>query len=270
MSTFPGNPSGPTPTGFEAWEEPAAKPARTSILAIAALVLSILCVTAPLGLVFGIAAMIRVATSNGRRTGMGLGVAAVVIGLILSSFWAFVGMGVAQAGKFMVKTPGEVVAALAKGDVGTARPYFAADAAAKLDDATIAKFKAAYEAEVGAFRRPPNSVWELCTSYVQIGRDMRYFQGSNDKMPVPMHFEKGLAVVGMQISRSAPNAAGPGLFEQVLIVTRTGKVIELFPTRAGGAPPATAPGTVPPPSAADTPGTPAAPASPASPPPGGG
>lgn len=267
MSTFPGNPSGPSPTGFEAWDEPVAKPARTSILAIAALVLSILCVTAPLGLVFGIAAMVRVATSNGRRTGMGLGVAAVVIGLILSSFWAFVGMGVAQAGKFMVKTPGEVVAAIAKGDLGTARPYFSAEAAAKLDDAAITKFKAAYEAELGAFKGAPNSVWELGTSYVKIGRNMRYFQDANraqNRMPVPMHFEKGLAVVGMQFSQTAGNAAGPGLFEQVIVLTANGKVIELFPTGEGAAPA----GTVPAPPAASPPVTPAAPA-PAPPPAGG-
>ncbi|MFN0010546.1 MAG: DUF4190 domain-containing protein [Phycisphaerales bacterium] len=274
MSTFPGSPSGgspqvPSQTGFEAWDEPVGKPPRVSILAIVALVLSLLCITAPLGLVFGIASLVRIGTSNGRRTGTGLAVAAVIIGLILSSGWAFLSVGAAQFGKFMVQTPGALVVAVSKGDLVTARPYLSNDAAARLDDAAVLKFKAGYEAELGAFKSPPASVLELWSGYFKAGQTMQNFSSraaTRDMMPVPMNFEKGVGVVGLRISPGAGGgAAGPGLFEQVVVVLPSGAIVELFP---GGAAPA-APGTPAPAATPDKPADASVPTPPAAKPPGG-
>src|SRR6185295_1953349 len=73
------------------------EPARTSVWAITALVVSIisciLCfVPAPgaIAMVLGGVAVFFIATSGGRRTGMGLAVTAIVLGLLQSVLWVFV------------------------------------------------------------------------------------------------------------------------------------------------------------------------------------
>ncbi len=255
MTMFSAHPAGASPPGYEAWDDPAPKPARTSVLAIAALVFALLCVTAPIGLVLGIAALVRVATSNGRRTGTGLAVAAVIISIILSAIWAFMGMGAAQAAKFMVGTPGKAMTALAAADLTAAKPYFRPEDADRLDSAAVARFKGAYEAELGAFKGPPASLWELVASYGGVGPSMQNFgrgQNSRNMMPVPMNFEKGTAVVGIGFVPGTESPNGPGLFDQIMIVLPSGATVELFPRPA--------PGAAPPPPA------PSAPAAPTQPP----
>jgi len=61
-------------------------PRPTSGLAIASLVLSLLCVTSPLGLILGIAALVRINRSRGQMNGQGLAIAGIVLSCVTLLF----------------------------------------------------------------------------------------------------------------------------------------------------------------------------------------
>ncbi|MGQ0628420.1 MAG: DUF4190 domain-containing protein, partial [Phycisphaerales bacterium] len=71
----------PNPAGFEAWNDSPSEAPKLSILAILSLVLSILCITAPIGLICGIAALFTISGSGGRKSGRGLAIGGIVLGV---------------------------------------------------------------------------------------------------------------------------------------------------------------------------------------------
>ena len=78
----------PAPGGYDAM------PPKTDGLSIAALVTSLLCCLAPIGVILGIVGLGR--TKNGQRKGRGLAVSAIVIGVLMS-----IGTAVAGAALFI-------------------------------------------------------------------------------------------------------------------------------------------------------------------------
>ncbi|GAA4104567.1 DUF4190 domain-containing protein [Nocardioides kongjuensis] len=90
------------PGGFPGGSDP--MPPKTDGVSIAALVTSLLCCLAPLGVILGIVGLSR--TKGGQRKGRGLAVAGIVIGLLMS-----IGSAVAGAALFLfadsLVTPGE-------------------------------------------------------------------------------------------------------------------------------------------------------------------
>jgi hypothetical protein len=74
----------PDPAGVEAIPPDALSPPKWSASAIAGFVLSFLLILAPLGVLLGIVGIIR--SWGGQRRGMGLAVAAVPIGVLMSCF----------------------------------------------------------------------------------------------------------------------------------------------------------------------------------------
>ncbi len=78
----PHPPSQPAPVGNEAIPPDALSPPKWSLAAVAGFVLSFLLILAPLGILLGIVGIIR--TWGGRRRGMGLAVAAIPIGAVVS------------------------------------------------------------------------------------------------------------------------------------------------------------------------------------------
>lgn len=94
--------------------------------------------------------------------------------------------------------------------------------------------------------------------YFKAGRAMQNFQQNRggSVIPVPMNFEKGIGIVVMSFLPGSSSGNGPGLFDQISVLTVSGKSILLFPPEnpaasetlrpADAAPPGKPAGTQPP------------------------
>jgi len=74
------------------------QPPRTSGLAVASLVLSLLCVFAPVGLVLGIIALVQMSNRRNQLTGSGFAIAGICVGAVIT----LVGLPILLAGAFPV------------------------------------------------------------------------------------------------------------------------------------------------------------------------
>lgn len=242
--------------------EPEREAGRTSLLAIASLILSILCVTAPLGVLLSIAAMIGITRSGGRVRGMGLAVTGLIVGLIATTcIGGFVG-GSIYAFQFWDRSIAKPVAAslesLEAGDYNAARNVFDSTTAGALTDEQLAAFAAAYNAELGEFKGLPVGAMETLEALSVLGPQMEKHQSSpgaaKQLIPIPGRFEQGLALIVVEFDPqyAAPGPAGgpPEMqISNVLIVTQGGKTIQLSDfgpdgarRRAGEASPGSGPG----------------------------
>lgn len=266
--------------------EPEREAGRTSLLAIASLILSILCVTAPLGVLLSIAAMIGITRSGGRVRGMGLAVTGLIVGLIATTcIGGFVGGGI-YAFQFWDRSIAKPVAAslesLEAGDFSAARNVFDSTTAAALTDGQLAAFTAAYRTELGEFKGLPVGAMETLEALSLLGPQMEKHQSSpgaaRQLIPIPGKFEQGLALIVVELDpqNAAPGTAGGPpemLISNILIVTQGGKTIQLSDfgpdgarRRPGEAAPANgpaSPGEAPPPT--EPPASPTPPADPDTP-----
>jgi hypothetical protein len=253
---------------------------RTSILAIASLILAILCVTAPIGVVLAVIALLVIANSNGRLAGRGLAIAGLIIGLIASAFWIAAVVGAVQVGKQLNSAftgpLGAMMTSIEQGDSKTARTYLTNAGAARVTDADFQRFVSEYQAELGAFQSTPQGWSELFGSYAQIGPQIEKYQkqqggSSQNTIPVAGKFEKSLALLMFQVDNSgaAPGSAAKIPIVNVLVVLPSGKHAVLYQAPATPPPfpdPPASPGM---PKDTDTP-TPTEPDSTESPASGGG
>ena len=184
------------------------EPKRTSIMAILSLVLSILCLTAPLGLLFGIAALIGIGKSRGRVGGTGLAVAGLIIGLIFSVLLGFMVFGM-KFGLDMYAGPMSQGAAVVidhaeSGEYDEFRSYFTANASASMTDEAIASWVAAYQGETGAFVSTPDSFGEVIESFQKIGNNMQNYQGGGGgEIPFPAEFANGTGMVVLRMNQTS-------------------------------------------------------------------
>lgn len=248
--------------------DPALEPPRTSVLAIVALVLSLICFIpgfGALGVLLGVIAIVMIAGSQGRLSGNGLAVSAIVLGLIISVVWIGVGIGVNQA-IVAVKTQlvapvNQALVALGQGDVKAIRGLLSPNANARFSDDQIEAFRAASQAEFGAFRSIPDGIFAGIQSYAKFGQQMQKYQAqpgqASDKIPIPAEFEKTPVLVVLQVDppTGSPSSSGPAPLiplKDITIEALGGKAISLsdFATPAPGAPPAAAPTAPPAPNSA--------------------
>lgn len=177
---------------------------RTSVLAILSLVFGILCVPGfgVLGALLGVVALIVIANAAGRLSGRGLAIAGLVISLLVSVVWAAIIIGGYQLGKTLTGALGKsataVLTSAESGDYATARAELTSAAQAAITDDDFKQWVAAYQAEVGAFKRVPQGTIEFIMSYGNIGPIISKFQQGQDLIPVPCEFEKGWALVVFQ------------------------------------------------------------------------
>jgi len=122
-------------------------------------------------------------------------------------------------------------------------------------------FADAVQAELGAFKGVPSGIVPLIHGYTQLGPTMQQIQqGSGDVIPVPVEFEKGLALLAVQVDQTGRHRPGPAMQVPIInakIITTSGKGFLLYPGETGAdASKATAPFPPRPPvpdAAADTP-----------------
>lgn len=276
-------------SGYEAWEQPEFREPSMSVTAILSLVFSVLCITAPLGVVFGIAALVLIAGSGGRKYGKGLAIAGLVIGLLFSTviIGALVGAqkvaGLVQGE--MVKPAASLMASVEAQDLSKVQGRFTPALAASITPEQVKAFKDAYTVELGAFQKMPEGIMELLRSYGELwavfekSQRQFNFDGSRDQIagvPLPATFANGaaLVIVFMDVkSRESPSGA---VITNIAVLTTTGNAYYLLQptaenaTRGAHLPtPADAPQLPAPAPAPQDPAPTAPPAPPPAPAPGG-
>jgi hypothetical protein len=250
--------------------DPTMEPPRTSVLAIVALILSLICLIpgfGTLGVILGVISLLLISGSQGRVSGTGLAVTAIVLGLLVSVVQVGIVVGVNQfvgvARNKLFLPVNQSFAAFDAGDVAAARKVLTPAANLKVSDEQFTAFRAAYQAELGAFKGIPDGILSIFKAYTQFGPNMQKYQGKPGQppamIPIPAIFERGTALVILQVDPAGP---GPGGSDEVpvldiLIETTDGKTIKLS-DHAGGTAAEVAPGTTPT-DAAPASDTPAAP-----------
>ncbi len=229
---------------------------RTSILAILSLVCSLVCVIPFLGLlgaILGIAAMFGISRSQGMLRGNGMAVTGIVVGLLVTVIWLGIGIGMAQfngaLGKRFIAPVASVVQALEADDFKTARGSFDKSLNSAVTDEQMTAFVASYQAELGHFKSMPQSLMEMFTAYSQVGPAMQNYQGGKGEIPLPANFDKGPAIVLIELptNQSQPPPSGTWMpsLTNIGVLTPSGKEIWLQPLRGTPPPPVPVPAPAP-------------------------
>lgn len=226
---------------------------RTSIMAIVSLVLALICFVPGLGVlaaILGIAALFMIGGSRGRVGGKGLAISGLIIGLLVSALWIGFAIGASKFYKMAVETvakPGaEVVAAAGSGDFEAARKILVPATANALTDEDFKRFRAEYEAELGAFKGLPDGPMQYLQHYGALGPLMQRFQGRQDVVPLPGLFDNGPGLLVVELDQSAAQPKpGSGVLipvKNIMILAPSEKQFTLHdPTKSSGTPPSVAP-----------------------------
>ncbi|MFT3686749.1 MAG: DUF4190 domain-containing protein [Phycisphaerales bacterium] len=217
--------------------------ARTSMLAISSLVCSLICCLpglSILGTLLGAAAVFRISASNGRRRGLGLAIAGIVIGLMVSvcyiGAWALTAASIKQ----MMGVGNAIVENLSKDDAAALRAKIPADRAALLTDERWKKFKAQIDTDIGTVGGLPDEpisyiaqTWSGFRDFGQAaGRHGRtQTRSMNSSLPpMPMKGTKGKGVMFVELDGdpSGNTDRNLSILHEVIVFTSGGKIVRLF------------------------------------------
>lgn len=241
-------------------------PSRMSVLAVISLVCGIIGCVPPLfllAILLGVVAIFLIAGSKGRVRGTGLAIGGVVLGLIFTAMWVFIGIGAVSVAQELNKTiimPSQAaLTGLEKGDRTALRKMLSSTASTNITDAQIDQFAADVKAEFGSFRAVPDSFMDLFEAWKRAGQAMGQAgqsggpsQQFNNMIPWPVEFEKGQALLLLEIdnrgSKGGPlfhniGVARPDMSKEIWLVQRSGGTAAPSTPAPGGA--TTTPGTTP-------------------------
>jgi hypothetical protein len=250
-----GRPDGPDYFGGQV-------PTRTSALAVASLIVSIVsllvcCIPGPgvLGMLLALGAVISITTSGGRRTGMGMAIAGLLLGLVASIIavviWSIVAAGLSGLGGHR-----DTLEAIWQRDVTTAAQSFEPATAAKITPERLDAFVADIEAEMGAYKSVPKGVGPFWLAYQDIQFGAPAFQilskqgYTGSSIPLPAEFDNGYTTVLLELVPGANMGGGPApRLRNLGVALPSGRIVWLDDSAA--------PSTLPPaPTAPTTPATP--------------
>lgn len=187
---------------------------RTSIMAIVALVLGLLCFIPGLGaiaMIVGGAAIFFISTSRGRLGGLGMAVAGVVLGLIATVLWIAIAVGMSSvaslASQQYVQPAGQLVTGVDTKDVAAVRAKLTTDSNAVISDDEIKAFGDKVRAKMGAYKGPPDGIVGLINAAQRIQSINDPYDGDPDMLPFPADFDNGSAIIVFHNDDSGP---GPG------------------------------------------------------------
>lgn len=217
-------------------------PERTSVLAVLSLVLGIVCIPFfGIPAVFlGVIALFGIKASRGRVSGTGLAITGIVLGIIFSLIWGgCVGTGgfvLNMITKQVAPAVGTMLTAAEADDVDAVKAGLSPSAASRLTPEAVSAFHAAVDAELGAYKRSPDSLGELFEQYGAVfgamgqGGSGNPMGNYNNAMPIPMQFEKGWAMVIIPIDQNGNASGGNQIpIENIIILTASGAEIVLVP-----------------------------------------
>ena len=208
-------------------------PARTSIMAVLSLIFSLLCCTAPLGVLFGGVALLAIAFSGGKVKGMGLAIAGLIIGIIVtvvllgSAFAAVTGL------TLIAQPASSAISSIESGDANAARTVFSAGSQATITDERLEEFRGIMSDDLGTFDHAPDGLGGWWSGYTGVfsnstnGQAMEDAsdQYNDDVVPVPMKFDGGWELVFIVLDQSGnTNSAGAPLYIDMGFVRDDGSI----------------------------------------------
>ena len=215
---------------------------RTSVLAIVALVLSLICIIpgfGVLGAILAVIALIMIGGSNGRLGGRGLAIAALIIGLLVSTVWIggflVIQQGMTAFTKMFTGNVGTLLGAAEKGDYTTARAQLDPSVANSITDADFKRFVDGYSANLGKYKKTPQGMFELFGAYANVGPAMQGMHGQANQglIPITVEFDNGWAVVVIQINQAGnPGPAGMPAPLNVEVMTTSNQSWKLYDPQA--------------------------------------
>jgi hypothetical protein len=238
-------------------------PAKTSFLAIVTLIFGILgfliCWAPVIGLVvgalvvfLGIASMLSISASRGRKKGKGLAITGFVLGLlnVLIGVGCVISMG--MGGKMIAGYSGALTAAQT-GDVNGFNAFTSGNA--QLTQAELDAFAASYQAKMGDFKDAPPSfmqVFKVFGSPAAI-EEIGSLQQANagrpmQLLPVAWNFDNGEGLVILLMDPASTSPSAPmGALEDIVIVDMASNTVvtRLSDVLGGGLPILNPDGTLP-------------------------
>lgn len=214
-------------------------PSRTSVLAITALVISIVgCIACVLpgpgafAAIIGGLAIFFIARSGGRLTGTGIAVTAIVLGLFQTVAIIALLIGISQAnsqvGKEFFVPMGNTMAAIERGDQKNGRTMLTPKASAAVTDEMMRDFVNKYHATAGAYQKMPESVYETVTMAIELGQSSKRQRGGGGNyqqrpgdttFPIPAKFANGSAflMISLDPTLMGQNKPTDGSQQQTLL-----------------------------------------------------
>lgn len=249
---------------------------RTSVMAIASLILGIIsmlacCVGAIPGVPaagLGIAAILAINANQSRLTGRGMAITGVVTGTIGLFLCVLMWAGGASAVRGLTHVVTGPLNGIENLDVRPLKEVLAPEAAAKLDEARLQAFRQAYQAKLGSFREVDHNPLRFAKLAISTYTDHDTQQVMEKTKQAPLavwgKFDKGDAkiwfIVPQQARNSGPNK--PDIFLDIVIFPEGSEPIYLMKDATdgtGATPPANTPDSSAP--KTDAPAEPASPGS---------
>lgn len=166
-------------------------PARTSGLAVASLVCSLICCIpglSSIGALLGVFSLINIGKSDGRLGGRGLAIAGIVVGVILSVLW-IIAAAAYQSASAQYTSFGQVITHIDNNEFDQARGLLSQSTKPFATDEALIEFRDRYQAETGPHTKWPTG---LIDGIVKIFPLMADQQGSQPTMP----YQKTMPVPG--------------------------------------------------------------------------
>lgn len=255
----------PFPTGnagpLDPFDPPLAP--RVSTMAIASLVFGLLCCIPGSGLIatiLGGSALVRIGSSQGRLTGRGMAFTALVLGLLGTVFYLFVGIGASQVAQMFGRYGQQTAQAITSGDSRSLRGMLSASASASLTDEQAQTFFKEVSERAGKFDRLPRGIMAWINDFAAAqplvnAAGLKAGDPKETRMPIPAHFDRGLSLIIVEVDQGA---RGAGLFRNLGVQPPTGATIWLMPPGApavgpGPGAPKSLPAPTPPPATSPAP-----------------
>jgi len=228
--------------GTEAWEQPR----RTSIAAILGLISSLIfcipVITQVLGILFGLAGILSVATSEGRRKGIGLSIAAIVLSGLLLIGWGLAGVGGYRFLETIASIPITFTSHVFAGDYDDARQLMAPTVQSTVTDQDFETFRQELETKYGAFQSAEwDPTWHAVGVEAQKGQQQQY----KNAMPwcLKLHFSNQTIDAIFELEPRQQGQQQPTSFQDLFLVRRVtimrpDQTFWVFPAASTTAPPA--------------------------------
>jgi len=211
-------------------------PERTSVLAVASLVCSLICclpAVPTIGMMLGAGAIVGITKSNGRVGGRGLAIAGVVVGLIMTVMQLFAFFGIVQFGKLIRSGFGgpfeSFAVAVEMRDFNTARAQLEPGLAQGLSDEELEAFRDTVVNTLGAYRSQPDSLLDWTMALSAQAQNMQRLQARGEGMPLTPTFDSGtvLAYMFFDSNLISPTGSVQGAITNIAIAMPDGTTLWL-------------------------------------------
>jgi len=214
---------------------------RTSIAAVLSLISSLIfclpLLTQVLGILFGLAGLVSIARSDGRRKGTGLAIAGITVSIVVIAVWGLLGVGIYRGIEEVGTFPAAMMKDIMAGDITNARTKFASTANKNIGDTEITAFQSRLESEFGAFKDSEFD-WSFAV-FMELGKTgkSRPYQ---DVIPFPilLRFERATVSTIFEyepVDQAQPQPGNlPFMFRRVTILSPDGSLWTFPAGNSGG------------------------------------